>query len=105
MGFYTDKAIRAAYPDGENMSVEQLVQAVQDARAVYTHAARTPGTTEAPLRKWGEKQGIGPDRMTAALKLLQATGRLYSLPDDLLPTLAIGDQGKPASRSRAKGRR
>lgn len=83
MRFITDQAVEkiAAL---QGVDAAGRVQAFADADAVYLYLRRSEGqrseaVPEAALRKWGEQNDIGPDRMNRALAVLRATGRVVAL--------------------------
>ena len=57
-------------------------QVVDDAGRVYSYVRRNEWLDEGELRRYGERNGIGPDRMNRALRLLRETGKLSLVPLD-----------------------
>lgn len=80
MDWYSDAALLAAFPTAAGLDPAAFAQLFLDAVAVYDHATTQPGISDADLRTWAESQGIGPDRVTSALAVLQDGGKLVRLP-------------------------
>lgn len=58
---------------------------VETAERVRLYIADNEWTSESEVRRWAELQGIGPERVTAALSLLRDSGRLLGVPDAAVP--------------------
>jgi hypothetical protein len=83
MRFLTDQAVEqiAALQDADAAS---RLQAFEDADNVYQYLRRSEGqrsdaVPEDALRKWGERNDLGPDRLNLALEVLKETGRVVAL--------------------------
>lgn len=50
-----------------------------DADRVHAYIARNAWIGDADLRAYGERNGLPPDRLTAALALLDQTGRVIGI--------------------------
>ena len=61
---------------GDLGSAVTLDEALADAADVSAYIAANPWVTETALRTWGENQDIGPDRMNAALAVLDASTKV-----------------------------
>lgn len=58
---------------------EVVSEVIVDTQAIHAKIAEDPWLTESALRTWGEGEGIDPDRMNRALKVLEATGQVASV--------------------------
>lgn len=98
----TDERL-AETPGLEGLETEQRLQAMRDARRVYDFLRRSEGqrdgaVPEDGLRAWGERQGISPDRMNAALSVLEAEQRIHVY-DDAAEEGAV-ESAEPAPKGR-----
>jgi hypothetical protein len=82
MRFITDQAVdRIAALEGVDLETRR--QAFDDADRIYAYLRRSEGQREGPvpegaLRKWGEQNELGPDRLNLALEVLKATDRVVA---------------------------
>jgi hypothetical protein len=83
MRFITDQAVDqiAALQDVDAAGRQQ---AFDDADTVYHYLRRSEGqrsdaVPEDALRKWGEQNDLGPDRLNLALEVLRETGRVVAV--------------------------
>jgi hypothetical protein len=69
----------------QGLDPEARGQAIADADQIYGYVRRSEAqqakaVSETSIRKWAEKNDIGPDRANRALGVLRELGRLVPLP-------------------------
>lgn len=76
--FMTDKQV----DDQDALrEAEDPKQVLEDANRVYNYLNRSGPLSEDELRKYGERNGLPPDRLNPALALLQANGQIIAADD------------------------
>lgn len=80
MRYITDQHA-ADIPGLADLDPKDQRQVLADAGRVYTRVQRQPWITDTELREYGERNDLPPDRMNAALALLEQTNQLLPVED------------------------
>lgn len=94
--YVTDEELRDAIGDAQ-IEPDRFGEVLDDARRIHRFVIEEPWLTEAKLRAKAEEEGLGPDRVNIALRVLESTGQLFavSLTEKQIPE-SSGQTEEPA---------